>query len=126
MFATEQPYNTTGDHDITRERNSMYTTEQRHDTTGEHDSTRYLKAAFRQYASDSTGDRVIYLSPADYGYREMALNLYKTSYERFNITNHLFVALDNELCDYLTKYGANCEQYTDQLRNCQLVRHERF
>ena len=66
-----------------------------------------LKSALSKYASDA----VIFLSPGDYGYREMALNLYKTSYERLNLTNHLFVALDDKLCGYLTKHGANCAQY---------------
>ena len=78
-------------------------------STGASRSTPDLKSALLKYASPVSA--VIFLSPADYGFREMALNLYKTSYARFKLTNHLFVSMDNKLCEYLKIYGANCAQY---------------
>ena len=68
-----------------------------------------LKSALLKYASPVSA--AIFLSPADYGFREMALNLYKTSYDRFKLTNHLFVSMGNKLCEYLKMHGANCVQY---------------
>ncbi|KAK2140922.1 hypothetical protein LSH36_1205g00099 [Paralvinella palmiformis] len=42
---------------------------------------------------------------------EMALNLYLTSFKKFNIVNHLFVASDNLACAEIEPYGAHCIQY---------------
>ena len=65
--------------------------------------------ALLKYMSPDT--RVIVLSTADSGYADMALNLYKTSYERFGITNHLFLGTDAQLCPMLNASGAHCVQF---------------
>ena len=72
-----------------------------------------FQAALLRYVSHGT--RVIVLSAADSGYADMALNLYKTSYERFGITNHLFLGTDAQLCSMLNASGAHCVQYSHLL-----------
>ncbi|KAK2143050.1 hypothetical protein LSH36_883g00071 [Paralvinella palmiformis] len=53
----------------------------------------------------------VVLSFGGMGYIDMAINLYVTSYQRFNVRNHLFVGSDDRFCAVLGNYGAHCVRY---------------
>ena len=47
------------------------------------------------------------MSSVDYGYIQLGLNLYETSYRKFQLYNHLFVSSDPAATKILKLYGAN-------------------
>ena len=65
--------------------------------------------AVGKYALNGT----IVITSFDITYLPMALNLFLTSLQRFNISNHLFVATDHLACQQLVSYGAHCVQYVN-------------
>ena len=48
-------------------------------------------------ASRSSADKFIILAMADYPFRDMAMNLYETSFKKHNIENFLFIANGKEV-----------------------------
>ena len=69
--------------------------------------TQVFIRAVQTYASNG----LIVIASFVFTYAAMALNLFLTSYKRFNITNHLFVASDSLGCGKIEPYGAHCIQY---------------
>ena len=67
-----------------------------------------FRAALQRFAGP---DGILFLSAGDYGFRDVAVNLYRTSYAKFHLENHLFASFDADLCPLLSQEGANCEQY---------------
>jgi hypothetical protein len=68
-----------------------------------------LAEVIQQYALDG----IIVIASFDVTYAPMALNLYMTSFKRFNITNHVFLASDVHGCGKLEPHGAHCVQYSN-------------
>ena len=68
-----------------------------------------LNDAIQKYALH----KLIVVASFDVAYSPLALNLYLTSFKRFDITNHLFLATDQEGCAKLEPRGANCLQYSN-------------
>ena len=58
--------------------------------------------------SRANEDNLIILSSLDQGYVDMALNLWETSFVKFNISNFLFVCTDEEAVASLRKKGIPC------------------
>ena len=56
-------------------------------------------------------DKTVVLSSVDSGYLDMAINLYLTSFKRFNIDNYLFVGSDPYICGALSNYSIACYEY---------------
>ncbi|KAK2167065.1 hypothetical protein LSH36_32g10003 [Paralvinella palmiformis] len=63
--------------------------------------------AVQYYAVNNT----IVVASFDITYVSMALNLFLTSFRKFNINNHLFVASDHLGCAELLSHDAHCIQY---------------
>ncbi|KAK2167066.1 hypothetical protein LSH36_32g10008 [Paralvinella palmiformis] len=63
--------------------------------------------AVQYYAVNNT----IVVASFDITYVSMALNLFLTSFRKFNIKNHLFVASDRLGCAELLSHDAHCIQY---------------
>ena len=57
-------------------------------------------------------DGLVVIASFDVTYASMALNLYLTSFKRFNVTNHLFLASDGLGCAELESSEAHCIQYS--------------
>lgn len=53
-------------------------------------------------------NNLILLSSLDLGYVDMAINLWETSFKRFNINNFLFVCTDQEAVALMRKKGLSC------------------
>ena len=62
-------------------------------------------------SSISDQNRNIYVSMVDYGFLDVAINLYLTSFKRLGIKNYLFVALNQRCCDVLDARNINCVRY---------------
>jgi hypothetical protein len=65
-------------------------------------------AVLKQRAS---WNNTIILSSVDSGYVDMAINLYFSSFEKFNIENYLFVGSDSEVCGALSVFNIACFDY---------------
>lgn len=63
---------------------------------------------FKEAIATRALDNTIILVCVDSGYLDMALNLYKTSFEPLAIANYLYVGIDRTVCDGLTKHGVAC------------------
>ena len=50
---------------------------------------------FNTLKTKANDDNLILLAVVDYAYLDMAVNLFETSIQKFNITNFLFICLDN-------------------------------
>ena len=70
---------------------------------------RYSGGALEKYARNG----LIVIASFDVTYASMALNLYLSSFKKFNIENHLFVSSDSLGCAKLEPFGAHCVQYTE-------------
>ena len=71
-----------------------------------------MEKAMKAYAD---GQKVIVLSLMDSGTVDTAANVYLTSYQKFNITNYLFISSGSKSCPSLTsEYPAiHCVQYVN-------------
>ena len=59
----------------------------------------------------SDQNRNIYVTMVDYGFLDVAINLYLTSFKRLGIKNYVFVALNKRCCDVLDARKINCVRY---------------
>ena len=67
-----------------------------------------LHTVLKQRASR---DNLIVLSLVDSGYVDMAINLYQTSFRKYNIENYLFVGSDSNICPSLWTLSITCFEY---------------
>jgi hypothetical protein len=67
-----------------------------------------FRAVLKQQAS--WNDTII-LSSVDSGYVDMAINLYFTSFRKFDIENYLFVGSDSDVCSTLSGFNITCFEY---------------
>jgi len=65
--------------------------------------------AFEKYARNG----LIVIASFDVTYASMALNLYLSSFKKFNIENHLFVSFDSLGCAKIEPFGAHSVQYAE-------------
>ena len=73
---------------------------------------------FDQYLSKKADeDKVIFLISVDQGYVDMALNLYETSFDKFNILNFLYICSDNVAALALNRYGLECFLFVQKGKN---------
>ena len=61
----------------------------------------------------ASSDKFIIIAMADYAFRDMAMNLYETSFKKHNIENFLFIANGRRLCDYMDERLIPCFVYTN-------------
>ena len=66
---------------------------------------------FQDAITERATDGTIVLSSVDSGYLDMAINLYLTSFKRYNIDNYLFVGSDSRICDSLRNSSIACFDY---------------
>ena len=66
-----------------------------------------------QYSLQKFSDKHknILISYVDYGYIDLAYNLFMTSYDRLSIVNYLFISSDNTTCNSLLSHGIHCLHY---------------
>ena len=62
---------------------------------------------FEEIVAKYATDNIIILAVTDLGYVEMALNLYESSFKRFNIKNYIFVCSHEKAEQYLTARNLN-------------------
>ena len=73
---------------------------------------------FDQYLSKKADkDKVIFLISVDQGYVDMALNLYETSFQKFNIHNFLYICSDGEAALALKHHGIECFLFEQKGKN---------
>ena len=73
--------------------------------------TIHREGSFEAALQTRAKDGVLVLSIVDSRYAKLALNLYKTSLEKFNLMNYLMVCIDGESFESLTKSGLHCVHY---------------
>ena len=59
----------------------------------------------------------IFVALVDYGFVDVAINLYLTSFKRLSIANYLFVALNTKCCDILRSRKIDCVHYTREFED---------
>ena len=64
-------------------------------------------------------NKVVYVALVDDAFTDMAMNLYLTSFKRFDIKNYLFVAMDSKCCLVLSSKGVNCLHYISEYSDGQ-------
>lgn len=63
---------------------------------------------------------MIYLGLVDASYVNMAYNMYVTSFNRFDISNFLFVCGDRQSVEDLHKKGIHCYYYEQNMKNTNI------
>ena len=66
------------------------------------------KDALEQSASV---DKVVLLALIDWGFLDMALNFHESSLYAHNIENYLFLASDDQSCEFLREVNIRCFMY---------------
>ncbi|ESO07131.1 hypothetical protein HELRODRAFT_170433 [Helobdella robusta] len=74
--------------------------------------SRHAKTIPKRFANE-TDMKLIILAMTDNSFFDMALNLYMTSFKRFNITNFLFVGAGNIACRSLLELNIQCFYFTE-------------
>ena len=71
----------------------------------------HQETSFEKALQSRADNSVVILSIVDSRYAKFALNLYKTSIERFDLRNYVMVCIDKESFESLTKNGLHCVRY---------------
>ena len=74
-----------------------------------------------RYALEKHSDKnkTIFVALVDYGFIDVALNLYLTSFKRLAIANYLFVAMNEKCCVILRSRKINCLHYMREFEDGQ-------
>jgi len=71
------------------------------------------KSLMEAIASRASQDRYIILVMVDEAFADLAINLYETSLQPYNINNYLFVGVGNVTCQILERLSLACFHYVD-------------